>query len=141
MHTSKRRYYFSRPKKKHQRIVDQQRRMRGQVKANERNRIKEKGMDARMGVMGPWATKGSGIGARSKVQGESSDQQAGGNGAVGSMGHGGMRKAAKGKRVYGKGQRARDKEQGAWSMERGGMRQRTKGKGQGGWRMENGGMG
>ena len=125
MHTSKRRYYFSRPKKKHQRIVDQQRRMRGQVKANERNRIKEKGMDARMGVMGPWATKGSGIGARSKVQGESSDQQAGGNGAVGSMGHGGMRKAAKAK-----GRRARDEGQMAMDIGQAGRRKAAKGKGQ-----------
>ena len=81
--------------------------------------MKEKGMDARMGVMGPWATKGSGIGARSKVQGESSNQQAGGNGAVGSMGHGGMRKAAKAK-----GQVAMDKGHG-------GMRKGAKGKGQG----------
>ena len=70
MHTSKRRYYFSRPKKKHQRIVDQQRRMRGQVKANELNRIKGKGMDARMGVMGPWATKGSGIGHAARCKGK-----------------------------------------------------------------------
>ena len=58
------------------------------MKANERNRIEEKGMDERMSQIKPWATKGFRKGARSKQQGGKSQRSWGRSKGCGAKGKG-----------------------------------------------------